>query len=173
MRPFPHLHVEQDSLLELLAVACDQRVLADCSRIGEICRLATDISQVRIEIVYPHCVGHARAGLIDASIIDLDLARVLIFELANTQTTAFLYPSLVRALDRLLRGRFAHEESPDGLWASALEGGLDPGPADIATGARLRALAEPADWVPLQPFALETLRSSVPYGAVPYRDLQP
>jgi hypothetical protein len=175
MRPFPHLHTEQDSLIEQLEdwgrnVANPEAE----ARVSEICRQATHITQVRIEILYPSCVGRAHPALIDASIIDLDLARVLIFELLNTQPTAFLYPSFVSALQRLLCQRFSQEERSDGLWASAVAGGLDPGPVDVAIGARLLELnaGEPLDRQPLMPHCLETLRDSVP-DAVRFRNIKP
>ena len=137
------------------------------SSVHEICRGVTAISEVRIEIVYPRCVGRARPDLVDASMIDFDLMRVLIYELENTQPTAFLYPALMTALARLLRHRLAQEEAPDGLWASALAGGLAPESVDIEVGARLQTLSDQSSWLPLQPFCLETQRSSVPPGATP------
>lgn len=167
MRPFPHLHIEQDHLLERLSDVMEPGGASAMSGVHEICRAVTEISEVRIEIVYPRCVGHARPDLIDSSMIDFDLMRVLVYELENTQSTAFLYPALMAALAQLLRHRLAQEEASDGLWASALAGGLDPGSVDIEIGARLQALSGQSGWLPLQPFCLETLRSSVPPGATP------
>lgn len=167
MRPFPHLHIEQDHLLEWLPDAMEPGGAAT-SAIQEICRAVTAISEVRIEIVYPRCVGHARPDLIDASMIDFDLMRVLVYELENTQPTAFLFPALIAALARLLRHRLAQEEASDGLWASALAGGLAPESVDIDVGARLEQLSRQSSWLPLQPLCLETLRSSVPPGAIRY-----
>lgn len=175
MRPFPHLHTDQDALLEQLEDwGRNVPGTEAAARVSEICRQATHITQVRIEILYPSCVGRAHPALLDASIIDLDLARVLIFELLNTQPTAFLYPSFVAALQRLLCQRFSQEERADGLWDSAVAGGLDPGPVDVAIGARLCEMNadDRLDWLPLMPHCLETLRDSVP-DAVRFRNMKP
>jgi len=167
--------MEQDNLLELFSQYGDYLSNSEkVSHVSEICRLATNISQVREEIVYPYCVGHASQGLIDQSMIEMDLARVLIHEVLQTPASAFLYDGLVGVLSDLLARRFADDENANGLWASAVAGGLDRGAADVAVGERLSELertSRQGNWSPLMPFCLETLRDSVPPGATRFRDL--
>jgi hypothetical protein len=133
MRPFPHLQMEQDNLIELSSQYGDYFSNSEkVSHESEFCRLATNISQVRIEIVYPQCVGRAPQRLIDESMIEMDLAGVLIHEIMQTPPSAFLYDSHVAVLSSLLNRRFHMEQAADGLWAKAVSGGLDSSVADVA-----------------------------------------
>lgn len=175
MRPFPHLQMEQDNLIELFSqygkyLSNSEKV----SHVSEICRLTTNISQVRVEIVYPHCVGCAPQDLVDQSMIEMDLARVLIHEIIETSPSSFLYDGLVAVLSRILIRRFEDEETTNGIWAKAIVGGIDSTAVDVAIGERLHELdriCRPGNWNPLMPFCLETLRDSVPPGATRFRDL--
>lgn len=66
MRPFPHLQIEQDNLIELSSQ--HREYLSDSEKVSnvvEICPPTTNISDGRIEIVYPHCVGFAPQRLVD------------------------------------------------------------------------------------------------------------
>lgn len=174
MKPFPHLQMEQYNLLELFSQYGEYLSNSEkVSHVREICRLATDVSQVRVEIVYPHCVGRAPQALIDQSMIEMDLARILIHEILQSHPSSFLYSSLVEVLSRLLTRRFEEEDGPEGLWAKAVEGAIDSRAADVAVGERLHALDKSGrhgECSPLMPFCLETLRDSVPPGATPWRD---
>lgn len=175
MTPFTHLQFEQDGLLEDLARYCRDPDTADAMGLVEaIARSATVLSQVRTELLLPHCVGRVPSALIDATVVDMDLVRVLVLELVHTQASCFMLPGLVAGLHRLLIGRFAGEEGAQGLWAEAIRGGLDADALDVAVGQRLNQLEREARisiWRPLSPECLETLRDSVPPGAVRFDDL--
>lgn len=169
MRPFPHLQMEQDNLIEL----CSQYwpglgPIAKAAHAQEICRLATVISQVREEIIHPWLVDHLSAHEQYVAVVELDLVRVLIHELTASRPEDQLYDALVAVVSDLLRRRF---EAEAGEWA-----GLPPricASADIRAGDRLRELDQDGraeGWRPLQPVGLETLRSAVPPGAIPWSD---
>lgn len=172
MRPFPHLHAIQDEAVERLsaytraAPAAERRLAA-----SELCRLAVMIGQVRDEVVYPFCVGRTPAALLDASMIETDLSRVLVREIMEAAPGEVLFDGFVEVLGGRLRSQWLAEEC-GGLW----DGLSDPDrcdEADVRIGERLADLDRDSlveGWIPPEPACLETLRNSVPPGATPWSD---
>lgn len=170
MQAFPHLQLEQDSLLELCArYSADLAPTAKAALVEDICRLATLLGQTREEIIDPFLVDHLAAPVQQAAWIEMDLVRVLVHELREARPGELLYDALVAVLGDLLRRRFDAEREE---WAHL--SGAACAEVDIRAGHRLRALdlqSRAGDWSPLPPCGLETLRSSVPPGATRWSDL--
>lgn len=158
----------QDNLIELFSPYGDY--LSDREKVshaGEICRLVTNISTLRVEIVYPQCVGCAPHHFVDESMIKLDLARVLIHEVLSSSPSSLLYDGLVAVLSRLLIRRFQEEKMVGRLWAAAVEGGMNSFAADVAVAERLRDLdrmGREGNRAPSTPFCLETFLDFAPPG---------
>lgn len=170
MIPFPQLQAAQDDLLALCGRSLEGRPLADrAGHADELCRRATVLTQVREEVVHPWLVDRLPAAVHDLAVIELDLVRVLVHELVASRPRDLMYDALVESLCRLLRRRF---EAEAGEWTT-----LSPDACrevDERAAARLRELDEAGQgghWTPLQPYALETLRSAIPAGAIPWFDL--
>ncbi len=173
MTPFPHLDAEQQAAAAALAeydVGQPPALKARSAR--EACRLLTHVSQVREEVVAPFCVGRAPHRELDARVVEDDLIRVLIGEIMVTGPGNLLHDAVVGALKTAVRRRWASEAAPGGLW-SWLAGDPDLRRIDLAIGERLGELdarSRAGDWAPLAPSGLESLRDSVPPGAVRWRD---
>lgn len=143
------------------------------AQVIEICRIGTAVTQVRDEVIDPACVKLLDRKLHFEAMVELDLARVLIYELMNSGPSTLLYDSLVTVLYRLLERRFREEQSLDGLW-SRLQN-LDLTSVDLCAGERLAELdrlGRQGEWTPLAPEGLETLRSSLPPGAASWKGSQ-
>lgn len=172
--PFPQLDAEQEGAAGVLAryePGLGQGTKREIAE--EACRLLTQVSQVREELIYPACVGKAPAPLLNAFIIEEDLIRVLVAEVMLSHPSDLLFDGLIAALKDAVRRRWTAEESPGGLWSWILPGDFSRD-LDIRVGERLRELdadGRNGEWTPLLPYALETLRSSVPPGATRWTDL--
>ena len=174
MRPFPDLHRMQDDLRELFSQY-------DPARPGggkkahavELCRLVTLNSQVRDEVVYPWCAVRTSPELLQQSQIRMDLARVLVMELAHGRPTDLWYDQLVQVLGDDLERLWDREEPDAGLWSRTSDtrglAGVNDRLGDRLT--ELDLAGRQTDWRPLEPAGLETLRNSVPPGATPYAAL--
>lgn len=166
--PISRLRSEQDELRNLFAAFREDCAPADKRlHARRICRQATAISQVRDEVVYPWCASRLDPNLLDDSMIQMDLARVIIRELVDTPPDALWHDGLVRALGRLLQRHFECEEAEGGLWS-----GLPPEAAEVLDARFAHRFDDvyrcgrDDQWRPLEPAGLETLRNSVPEGAV-------
>lgn len=173
MIPFPHLQAAQEDLLALCGRSMAGLPLAArASHAEDLCRRATAVTQVREEVIHPWLVDRLPAAAHDLAVIEMDLVRVLVHELATSRPRDLMYEALVESLCRLMRYRFEAEGGPAGDWT-----GLSPDDcreADETAAARLRELDEAGragNWAPLQPYALETLRGAVPAGAIRWSDL--
>ncbi len=169
MRPFADLHRMQDDLRALFSQYDPS--LTDGGKqahVAELCRLVTVNSAVRDEVVYPWCATRAPKALLEASMIRMDLARVLVMELFSARPTDLWYDALVQVLGSLLETLWDEEESEAGLWARL--GGETIGGVNALLMDRLadRDRTTRHGWFPLEPAGLETLRSSVPVIATPW-----
>lgn len=173
-QPFTHLQIEQEALMELLTTYDSSSPDSIRSaQVIEICRIGTAVTQVRDEVIDPACVKLLDRKLHFEAMVELDLARVLIYELMNSGPSTLLYDSLVTVLYRLLERRFREEQSLDGLWSRLQK--LDLTSVDLCAGERLAELdrlGRQGEWTPLAPEGLETLRSSLPPGAASWKGSQ-
>ena len=173
MTPFPQLQAAQADLVALCGRSLEGCPLTErAGHADELCRRATAITQVREEVVHPWLVGRLPAAAHDLAVIELDLVRVLVHELVASRPRDLMYDALVESLCRLLRHRFEAEAGPAGEWTSLAP--ADCRDIDETAAARLSELdraGREGQWTPLQPYALETLRSAIPDGVIPWSDL--
>ncbi len=126
-----------------------------------LCRDASRISQVCEEVLHPWSVARAPHRMIDEAMIEWDLIRVLVHELAQADPRDVLFNALVAVLAEAVARRREADLGADGLVAAALARGVDRNLLDKAIADRLSDLTTgdgSGAWVLLQPYALETLR---------------
>ena len=79
-------------------------------------QLQTLISQARDEMVYPWVVHRVPEVAHDRTVVEFDLARVLVHELLASKPGDLLFDALAEVLAEVLRRRFNAGADIDGPW---------------------------------------------------------